>query len=74
VIRRLKKAGLTDIEDHIKYERCYSPKHGKAYIMYQKVPYSGVSATAYFKWDIFVLTTGIIIIKIFTLWEEVLIR
>jgi phytoene desaturase len=26
VIRRLKKAGLTDIEDHIKHERCYSPK------------------------------------------------
>jgi len=26
VIKRLKKAGLTDIEDHIKHERCYSPK------------------------------------------------
>jgi phytoene desaturase len=26
VIGRLKKAGLTDIEEHIKHERCYSPK------------------------------------------------
>lgn len=26
VIGRLKKAGLTDIEDHIKHEICYSPK------------------------------------------------
>jgi phytoene desaturase len=26
VIDRLKKAGLTDIEEHIKHERCYSPK------------------------------------------------
>ncbi len=26
VISRLKKAGLTDIEDHIKHERCYSPR------------------------------------------------
>jgi phytoene desaturase len=26
VIARLKKAGLTDIEEHIKHERCYSPK------------------------------------------------
>ena len=26
VIRRLKKAGLTDIEEHIKHEICYTPK------------------------------------------------
>jgi phytoene desaturase len=26
IIRRLKKAGLTDIEEHIIHERCYSPK------------------------------------------------
>jgi phytoene desaturase len=26
VIKRLVKAGLTDIEEHIKHERCYSPK------------------------------------------------
>jgi phytoene desaturase len=26
VINRLKKAGLTDVEDHIKFEICYSPK------------------------------------------------
>jgi phytoene desaturase len=26
VIRRLKEAGLTDIEDHIKFEVCYSPR------------------------------------------------
>ena len=26
VIKRLQKAGLTDIEEHIKHERCYSPK------------------------------------------------
>ena len=26
VINRLKKAGLTDIEEHIKHERCYSPR------------------------------------------------
>jgi len=26
VIKRLRKAGLTDIEDHIKHERCYTPK------------------------------------------------
>jgi phytoene desaturase len=26
VIKRLKKAGLTDLEEHIRHERCYTPK------------------------------------------------
>ena len=30
VIRRLKKAGLDDIEDHIIHERCYSPRTWKS--------------------------------------------
>lgn len=31
VIRRLKKAGLTDIEEHIKFETCYLPKTWESY-------------------------------------------
>ncbi|MDD4971384.1 MAG: phytoene desaturase family protein [Paludibacter sp.] len=31
VIRRLKEAGLTDIEEHIKFETCYLPKTWESY-------------------------------------------
>jgi phytoene desaturase len=31
VIRRLKEAGLTDIEEHIKFEMCYMPKTFESY-------------------------------------------
>ena len=63
VISRLKKLGMTDIEEHIKFEICYLPQTWKICSISQRALHLEVSVTIYFRWDISDHITGITSIR-----------